>query len=353
LKRFAFGIALFAAAVSGVAQTPSSPAIAGPTDAKAQKSYAEGQQWLKQHYDQSALDSFRKADKQDGGHCAACRKEIIELGKKTGDFKAADAAAQEAIQQAATPPAMAEAHMDRGIVLLREGGAKNNADAFAGADQEFKKALESNPKYSAAYYADGLALANLKQDDAAKAQFQQFVQLEPKAQVERARATRYIERPELARARMAPAFAVTTMDGRRVSLDDLAGKVVLIDFWATWCGPCREALPHMRRIAQKFSSEPLVILSVSLDSDENDQKWRKFVADNQMTWLQTRDGGFTGSMSRLFAVNAIPHTFTIDVDGVLQDEHIGDGSIEGKLKKLCDEARRQQEAPRQQIAAGQ
>ena len=110
----------------------------------------------------------------------------------------------------------------------------------------------------------------------------------------------------------------------------------------------------MRRIAQKFSGEPLVILSVSLDSDENDQKWRKFVADNQMTWLQTRDGGFTGSMSRLFAVNAIPHTFTIDADGVLQDEHIGDGSIEGKLKKLCDEARRLQEAPsRQQIAAAQ
>jgi thiol-disulfide isomerase/thioredoxin len=155
------------------------------------------------------------------------------------------------------------------------------------------------------------------------------------------------------RARMAPAFTVTTIDGKHISLDDLAGKVVLIDFWATWCGPCREALPHMRKIAQKFAGEPLVMLSISLDSDANDQKWRTFIAQNQMTWLQVRDGGFTSPLSTLFAVNAIPHTFTIDADGVLQDEHIGDGSIEGKLKKLCDEARRLQEAPKQAVAVGQ
>jgi len=52
-----------------------------------------------------------------------------------------------------------------------------------------------------------------------------------------------------------------------------------------------------------------------------------------MTWPQYRDGGFTGPVAKIFGVNAIPHTFTIDADGVLQDEHIGDASIEGKLKK--------------------
>jgi hypothetical protein len=110
----------------------------------------------------------------------------------------------------------------------------------------------------------------------------------------------------------------------------------------------------MKRIAQKFTGEPLVILSVSLDNDANDAKWRAFVAQNQMTWLQARDGEWSGPLATRFGVTAIPHTFTIDADGVLQDEHIGDGSIEGKLKKLCEEARRLQEAPpRQAIAAGQ
>jgi len=75
-----------------------------------------------------------------------------------------------------------------------------------------------------------------------------------------------------------------------------------------------------------------VVLSVSLDSDE--QKWKDFIAKNEMTWLHYRDGGFTGPISKMFGVESIPHTFTIDADGVLQDEQIGDASIEGKLKKL-------------------
>jgi thiol-disulfide isomerase/thioredoxin len=125
-------------------------------------------------------------------------------------------------------------------------------------------------------------------------------------------------------------------------MDELAGKVVLIDFWATWCAPCREALPHMREIAKKFQGEPLVVLSVSLDSDE--QKWKDFMAKNEMTWPQYRDGGFNGSVAKMFGVQAIPHTFTIDADGVLQDEHIGDASVEGKLKKLIAHARELQVA---------
>ena len=94
-------------------------------------------------------------------------------------------------------------------------------------------------------------------------------------------ALRYIGRPELARARMAPPFTVITADGRKVSLDDLQGTVVLLDFWATWCEPCREALPHIRKVARKFEGQPLVIQSVSLDSDE--PKWKEFVAKNEMT----------------------------------------------------------------------
>jgi thiol-disulfide isomerase/thioredoxin len=186
-------------------------------------------------------------------------------------------------------------------------------------------------------YIDGLALAHLQQDDAAKARFQEYVRLKTTDDPNRQRALRYISRPELVRARMAPPFAVTTTDGQKISFDDLQGKVVLLDFWATWCVPCREALPHLKNVAKKFQGEPLVILSVSLDSDE--LKWKDFITQNEMNWPQYRDGGFEGSVAKLFGVRAIPHTFTIDADGVLQDEHIGDASIEGKLKKLLARAR--------------
>ena len=141
---------------------------------------------------------------------------------------------------------------------------------------------------------------------------------------------------------MAPPFAVVAADGQRISLDELQGKVVLLDFWATGCGPCREALPRIREVAKKFQGQPLVILSVSLDADE--EKWKEFVTKNEMSWPQYRDGGFTGAVAKLFGVTAIPHTFTIDADGVLQDVHIGDASIEGKLKKLLARAREAQAA---------
>lgn len=215
-------------------------------------------------------------------------------------------------------------------------------ELFTRAHEEMLQALATGAKFPAAIYADGLVLAQLKQDDAAKARFEEFVKLQLESDPDRQRALRYISQPELARARMAPPFAITTTDGQRVSMDDLAGKVVLLDFWATWCGPCREALPHMREIAKKFQGQPLVVLSVSLDTDE--QKWKDFIAKNEMTWLQYRD---TGPIAKMFAVEAIPHTFTIDADGVLQDEHIGDASIEGKLKKLVNRARELQTPAKQ------
>ena len=111
---------------------------------------------------------------------------------------------------------------------------------------------------------------------------------------------------------------------------------MLIDFWATWCGPCIRALPSIQHIAQKFSGQPLVVISISLDTDEG--KWKSFVAEHKMTWIQARDAGWNGPIGTRFGVNAIPHTFSIDADGVLQDEHVGDEAIEGKLKKLVAQA---------------
>ena len=318
----------------------------GPTSEKAQKSYKEGFEYLKRGMADSALDSFKKADKQDGGHCAACQKQMIKYGIELRDWKSAEFAASELVADAQGEKNIALAHYQFGIVYFREGLDKHKDELFSRAHEQFTQAVAAVPNFPDAIFADGRALAQLKQDDAAKAQFEQFVKLRSIDNPDRQRALRYISQPELARARMAPPFAVTTLDGQRVSLDDLNGKVVLLDFWATWCGPCREAIPHMRSIAKNFHGQPLVVLSVSLDTDE--QKWREFINKNEMNWLHYRDGGFNGPIARMFGVEAIPHTFTIDADGVLQDEHIGDASIEGKLKKLVSRAHELQAAEKPQ-----
>ncbi|HXY51740.1 MAG TPA: redoxin domain-containing protein [Terriglobales bacterium] len=313
-----------------------------PINEQAQKTYKDAESNLRQHMVGAALDGFKKADKQDGGHCTPCQQKMVKYGVELGDWKTAETGAEELLAQANGDKDVALAHYQLGIVYYNEGIQKRKSELLERAHDEFSKALVSAPNFPDAIFADGQALARLNQDHAAKARFEQFVEARPADDPRRQRAQRYIEEPELARARMVPAFTVTTTDGQRISMDELKGKVVLIDFWATWCAPCREALPHMRQIVKKFEGQPLVVLSVSLDDDE--QKWRNFIVKNEMTWPQYRDGGFTGPIARLFDVRAIPNTFTIDADGVLQDQRIGDPSVEGKLKKLINRAREIQAA---------
>jgi tetratricopeptide (TPR) repeat protein len=253
----------------------------GPSNPKAQKTYKEALELIHQRMKPAALDAFKKADKQDDGKCVACQRRMLRYGVDLQDWKAAEQGAEELIAEAEPGKQLALAHYELGVVLLDEGIPKRKDEIFEHAHQEFGKALEAAAKFPSALYCDGRALALLKQDDAAKARFQQFVALDPAGSPDRQRALRYIAQPDLVRARLAPPFAVTTLDGQRISLDDLQGKVVLLDFWATWCAPCRAALPHVQQIVKKFQGRPFVVLSVSVDSDQN--KWRDFVTKNEMT----------------------------------------------------------------------
>jgi thiol-disulfide isomerase/thioredoxin len=307
-----------------------------PTELKARKTYGEALEYLKQGKKDLAMQDFVKANKQDNGHCIGCLNSAYTLAIEEGDFKDAAEIVRDCISIAQSDTAKATYHFQLGIVLEREGQGSKKDSFFTDSSNEFRSALQLDPGLSAAHFGMGISLAYLHQDEAARAEFKTFLGKDKDEPQMHARAQRFVDRVELARAKMAPPFSLTTLDGRHVSMDDLAGKVVLIDFWATWCGPCREALPHIRRIAQEFNGQPLVVLSISLDSDE--AKWKSFVSKNEMTWLQYRDGAWKGQMAREFAVNAIPATFSIDADGVLEDQHVGEANIEGKLKKMIARA---------------
>ena len=323
---------------------PAKPETAGsdasrqgePTDPKVRKTFASAIDEEKHDHDAAALDDFRKANKQDGGHCWECLRRAYSLAAKLGAYKDAVEIARNLLPLAQTNPEKASIHFGLAIALQEQGIQEKKGKYFPESGDEFKAALEFSPKFARAHYHYGVTLAYLHQDDAARAEFSAFLAQDHSNPTLHPRAERFVDRVELARATMAPPFEITTLDGRHISMDSLAGKVVLIDFWATWCGPCREALPHIQAIAKKFEGQPLVVLSISQDTDQD--KWKAFVVKNGMTWLQYCDGGFPGRIGKQFNVNAIPATFSIDADGVLEDQHVGDADIEGKLKKLIARA---------------
>jgi len=344
-------LVLLCAAARGA---PDQPKPGEPTDPKARKTFLGAVDWEKHGNLEAALDDYRKANKQDGGHCSECLIRAYNLAIKTGAYKDAMNVAQDWLSVAQTDADRAAGHFRLGFALQRQGTNEKKEQFFTQSCDEFKTALSLDPSLAEAHFGLGMSLSNLHQDDAARAEFKAFLAQAGTDSSLRERAARYVGRPDLARARMAPPVALTTIDGRHVSMDGLAGKVVLIDFWATWCGPCREALPHLRDVAQKFQDQPFVVLSVSLDSD--DAKWKDFVNKNNMTWLQYRDGKWTGPIATQFDVKAIPATFSIDTDGVLEDQHVGDADIERKLKKMIAHAVEEQNskpaAPPAQLGSG-
>lgn len=133
----------------------------------------------------------------------------------------------------------------------------------------------------------------------------------------------------------APAFQARTVDGKTINFPgDYKGKVVLLDFWATWCGPCRRELPNVAATYQQYHAKGFEILSVSLDQARQGPALLKFVHDNNMTWPQIYDGRYwQAAVAVQYGVHAIPCPVLVDGDtGVVIAE--GAGAVGHKLPKL-------------------
>lgn len=129
-------------------------------------------------------------------------------------------------------------------------------------------------------------------------------------------------------------FAMQTPDGKPVKLSDYAGKgkVVLIDFWASWCGPCRREMPNLVKAYAQYKDKNFEIVGVSLDRDG--EAWKNAIAKLEITWPQMSDLKFWNcEAAQLYAVSSIPHTVLLDADGTIIARGLHG---EGLLKKLAE-----------------
>ena len=122
----------------------------------------------------------------------------------------------------------------------------------------------------------------------------------------------------LAPGKTAPIFTLPTSKGDTLSLSDFYGKhtLILIDFWASWCAPCRAENPNLRAAYSKFKAKGLEIVGVSLD--QNKEAWLRGIKDDKLNWPQLSDlGYFNSEAARLYGINSIPSNFLLDANGVI------------------------------------
>ncbi|WP_240676170.1 TlpA disulfide reductase family protein [Botryobacter ruber] len=132
---------------------------------------------------------------------------------------------------------------------------------------------------------------------------------------------------------VAPDITLPTPDGDMMSLSSLRGKYVLVDFWASWCGPCRQENPNVVRMYNKYKDKGFEIFGVSLDQSED--KWKKAIQADNLTWPHVSDlKGWQSSAAQLYGVNAIPQTILLDKEGKIIAKNLRGAALEEKLESL-------------------
>jgi thiol-disulfide isomerase/thioredoxin len=131
-----------------------------------------------------------------------------------------------------------------------------------------------------------------------------------------------------------PDFSEQDLNGKPLSVANYKGKVVMVDFWATWCGPCRAELPNVVKTYQAHHEQGFEIIGVSLDRDKDKEKLVDFIGENKMPWAQYFDGGYwTNKLAVKYGIQSIPATFLLDGNGNIIGKGLRGEELESAVSK--------------------
>lgn len=275
----------------------------------------------------AAIDEFKKAATLRGGKCPECHQSIAQIYFRFGEYKNAAAAFRQAVEL--KPSNEADLYNALGVSLFLLKDKKTYDEAVVALNRAIDL---SKGRLAKAYFNLGCALIKAGREEEGVAALKTYLEREPSAaDAEDARSM--IANPKLAGEPFARGFRVKSTAGDELSLDKLKGKVVLLDFWAVWCGPCRVEMPEVRKIWKKYSGQQFVIIGVNLDS--NRAAFEAYVKQEGLTWPQYYEGlRWDNKLAKLYGVTAIPHTVLIDREGIIKGVGLRGGGLSSKIGEL-------------------
>jgi len=306
----------FLVAAAGLVPSLLTPGNAQQPDAASYETEIQtGRNLMRQRRFEDALKAFKRANDLKGKTSAEALLLMANAYMSLEAYKNVGQTADKVIEFAGNDTSLqAQAYNLKGIALQRQSDGGKDQKKLQEAESAFRQAVTIKADYSEPRYNLGVVLLQQNRDPEGSAELKKYLELAPE-QFNSNDARKMIENPRRARESFAPDFSVTTVDGEYISLDDLKGKVVLLDFWGTWCPPCVASVPALRDLNKRFSkSENFVLLGISSDGDED--KWREFIGREKMVWPQFLDRQH--AVQRAFNVRAFPTYIVLDHEGIIR-----------------------------------
>lgn len=329
-----FGATLVAALILSV--SPCATGQGTPVSSDVANLVSQGDGYMAHRDYVKALDSYQKAEKASHHECSACLLREVKVYKTAGDFNTALDCAKKAGKEAGDNKREMAAALVTHANLLAAMSSKPKDKKLVEAIADTRQALALDPDETIAHFNLGVLLMKQEQDADGATELKAYLASNNPDAATAKSAREDLADPRRAREPFAPEFAFTTLENDQVSLASLHGKVALLDFWGSWCPPCRASIPTIAALQKDFAKKQVEFVGISSDDDTN--AWRKFIAANRMVWPEYLDSD--SHVQQAFSVDSYPTYIVLDRNGVIRFRQSGfdQQSSGGELAEALDRA---------------